>query len=387
MFIPYGRQNITQNDIDDVIDVLNSDWLTQGPMVQEFEEKVAKTVGADHGVATNSATSALHVACLALGLKPGDSLWTSPNTFVSSANCALFCGASVDFVDIDHRTYNMSIDHLRRKLELARENRNLPKIVIPVHYAGQSCEMKEIYELSRIYNFKIIEDASHAIGGKYLKKHIGNCKYSDITIFSFHPVKIITTAEGGMALTNNSSYAEKMHRLRTHGITRSAKTDRTYSVNEIWNYHQVDLGFNYRMNDIQAALGVSQLSRLKAFIDTRSEIAQKYNSNLIELPITLPAQDKNTNSSYHLYPIRIQEKYCKVKRNEVYDGLRKQGIGVNVHYIPVYRHPYYKALGFPVGYCPEAESFFKQTLSLPIFPGLKVEELRKIIDALKDLIL
>ena len=304
--IPYGRQEITEEDISEVEKVLRSDFLTQGPIVPTFEKSIASYCGSSFAIAVNSATSALHIACLSLGLGPKDWLWTSPNTFVATANCALYCGAKVDFVDIDPSTYNMSVDALTQKLEESDKLGKLPKVVIPVHFAGQPCDMQSIYELSKRYGFKIIEDASHAIGSTYKKLKVGSCTYSDITVFSFHPVKIITTAEGGMALTNNKEIADKIYRLRTHGITRDIEKMKKRSVDEIWNYQQIDLGFNYRMNDIQAALGLSQLKRLDEYVDRRNKLAENYNTKLKNLNITLPFQSAESSQSYHLYQYSLK---------------------------------------------------------------------------------
>jgi UDP-4-amino-4,6-dideoxy-N-acetyl-beta-L-altrosamine transaminase len=334
-------------------------------------------------VAVNSATSALHIACLALDLGPGDWLWTSPNTFVASANCGLYCGAKVDFVDIDPRTYNMSVDALAEKLECARRANKLPKIVIPVHFAGQSCEMREIRKLADEYNFRIIEDASHAIGGSYLGELIGNCRHSDITIFSFHPVKIVTTAEGGMALTNDADLAMTMALLRSHGITRD-DTLMTQDPHGPWYYEQVGLGFNYRMTDIQAALGISQMQRLDAFISKRRELVARYNEQLQELSLKLPMQIVNATSAWHLYVIRLDLQKLSKSHCQIFSALRDAGIGVNLHYIPVHLQPYYQKLGFCLGDFPEAEKYYMEVISLPMFPALTVDQQDYVITALKD---
>ena len=368
--IPYGRQDISQEDIDAVVRVLQSDFLTQGPMVPKFEEAVAQYCGAQYGVAVNSATSALHIACLALDLGPGDTLWTSPNTFVASSNCALYCGAKVDFVDIDPLSYNMSVEHLEQKLLQAKQTNTLPKIVVPVHFAGQSCDMKAIFALSKEYGFNIIEDASHAIGGKYLNEPVGNCRYSDITVFSFHPVKIITTAEGGMAMTNNTTLASNLQRYRSHGISSNPADMSPRPTDEIWNYQQIKLGLNYRMTDIQAALGLSQMNRLDTFVANRHEIANRYNEAFANTPIKTPWQHPDTYSAYHLYPICLELSKIKKTQREVYDELIEAGISVNLHYIPVYRQPYYEALGFKKDYCPNAEAYFRSVLSIPMFAAL-----------------
>jgi UDP-4-amino-4,6-dideoxy-N-acetyl-beta-L-altrosamine transaminase len=380
--IPYGRQDISQADINAVVEVLHSDFLTQGPMVPRFEEVVANYCDAQHAVAVNNATSALHIACLALDLGPGDWLWTSPNTFVASANCALYCGAQVDFVDIDPRTYNMSVDCLTAKLEQAEKDCRLPKIVIPVHFSGQSCDMPAIHALSQRYGFKIIEDASHSIGGKYNDEPIGNCKYSDITVFSFHPVKIITTGEGGMALTNNIALASKMKRLTSHGITRDSEL-MSHEPDGPWYYQQIDLGFNYRMTDLQAALGNSQMSRLDKFVTSRHKIAQRYDDLLSNLPLTIPWQHPASYSGRHLYVIRLKLEKIKRTHREIFESIRLQGIGVNLHYIPVHSQPYYQQMGFKQGDFPEAETYYKEAVSLPLFPKLSEEAQDKVVIALK----
>ena len=383
--IPYGRQEISKDDIQSVIQTLKSDWLTQGPNVQNFEGLVAESVRSNFAVAFNSATSALHIACKSLNLKKGDIVWTSPNSFVASANAAIYCGAKVDFVDIDPLTYNLSIEKLEKKLIYAKKKNCLPKIIIPVHFAGQSCDMKSIYNLSKKYKFKIIEDASHAIGSFYENQKVGNCKYSSITVFSFHPVKIITTAEGGIATTNNRKIAERLIRDRSHGITRNKKSFEKVYKNEIWNYQQIDLGFNYRMSDIHAALGISQLKKLEEFIYRRHEIADFYNSELSAMGISLPHQNVKTYSSYHLYPIRVSKKKGGVSQRELFSFLREKNIGVNLHYIPIYRHPFFRELGFKKGYCAEAENHFKEVISLPMYSGLRKKEQKFVIETLKSI--
>jgi UDP-4-amino-4,6-dideoxy-N-acetyl-beta-L-altrosamine transaminase len=368
-YIPYGRQDISEDDIQAVIEVLKSDWLTQGPAVPEFEQVVSNYCGANYAVAVNSATSALHLACLVLGLGPNDWLWTSPITFVASANCGLYCGAKVDFVDIDAHTYNMSVTALEEKLIKAEADGCLPKIVIPVHFAGQSCDMREIHRLAVRYGFKVIEDASHAIGGKYLGLPIGGCRYSDITVFSFHPVKIITTAEGGMALTNQSNLAEKMGLLRSHGITR----DSTQMIEEshgAWYYEQIALGYNYRMTDLQAALGVSQMKRLESFVARRHHIASRYNHLLQDLPVMLPWNQSDCYSALHLYIIRLNLDEINKTHGQVFQNLQDHGVGVNLHYIPVYRQPHYQLMGFKSENFPVAEKYYKSALTLPLYPKL-----------------
>jgi UDP-4-amino-4,6-dideoxy-N-acetyl-beta-L-altrosamine transaminase len=384
--IKYGRQEIIQADIDAVSDVLKSDWLTQGPTVPIFEQKVADYCGANYSVATNSATSALHVACLALDLGKGDLLWTCPNTFVASSNAALYCGAKVDFIDCNKDTYNIDIEKLKEKLKIAKKQNNLPKIVMPVHLTGQSCEMEDIYLLSKEYGFKIIEDGSHAIGGEYKNEKVGSCKYSDITVFSFHPVKIITTGEGGMALTNNTEIYKKLMKFRSHGVTSDWNEMEYRSEEELWSYQQVCLGYNYRMTDISAALGISQLKRLDNYIKKRHSIAQKYNNQLSTLPLKLPFQHKDTYSSYHLYVIRLQLDKIKKTHKEVHDELVNIGINVNLHYIPVYRQPFYEKLGFKEGYCPESEKYHKSALSIPMYPTLEDSEQDWVIDTIKKIL-
>jgi len=383
--IRYGRQDISQADIDAVVEVLRSDWLTQGPMVPRFEEAVANYCGAKHAVAVNSATSALHIACLALDLGPGDWLWTSPNTFVASANCALYCGAKVDFVDIDPRTYNMSVERLKEKLEKADKQGRLPKIVIPVHFAGQPCDMPAIHALSQQYGFKVIEDASHALGASYNGVKIGSCSNSNITVFSFHPVKMITTGEGGMAMTNDAALANRMRRLRTHGITGDKELMHPRPDNEIWNYQQIELGFNYRMTDIQAALGVSQMTRLDEFVLRRREIALRYDAAFADLPIITPWQEEESYSSYHLYPIRIREIGLEKKQQKMFATMMENGVGPNLHYIPVHRQPYYEKLNFKAGDFPEAEKFHREVMSIPIHSSLSIKDQDSVISVLDHL--
>ena len=379
--IPYGRQDIDKSDEDAILEVLRSDYLTQGPVVPRFENAVTEYCDASYAVAVNSATSGLHLACLALGLKQGDIVWTSPITFVASANCALYCGAKLEFVDIDPITYTMCPEALRYKLEMAANSGLLPKIVIPVHLCGQSCAMKEIYALSQYYGFKIIEDASHAIGGLYLEKSVGCCEYSDITVFSFHPVKIITTAEGGMALTNNANLAEKMMLLRSHGITRD-QAKMTHEPDGAWYYQQIALGFNYRMTEIQAALGISQMKRIDAFVARRRELAKRYSELLIDLPLRLPVQHHDCLSSYHLYVVRLNCFVSKISKKDLFDQLRERGIGVNLHYIPVNMQPYYLGLGFTGLECPEAVQYYKEAISLPLFAAMTDEQQIQVFDAL-----
>lgn len=369
--IPYGRQDITQADIDAVIEVLKSDFLTQGPMIPKFEQAMVDYTKAKHALAVNSATSALHIACLALDLGPGDWLWTTPNTFVASANCAQYCNAQVDFVDIDPDTYNMSVSRLAEKLERAQAANRLPKIVVPVHFSGQSCDMKAIHELSQRYGFRIIEDASHAVGGRYLDMPVGSCQFSDITVFSFHPVKIITTAEGGLALTNDQHLATKMALHRSHGVTRDPLL-MGEATDGIWDYKQTTLGFNYRMTDLQAALGLSQMARLDTYVSKRNELAQRYDDLLSSSWIT-PRQDANQISARHLYVVRLPDA-LSCHRSGVFDFLREQGIGVNVHYIPVHTQPYYRNKGIDYGDLSTSENYYKSAISIPLHPLLTADE-------------
>lgn len=381
MTIPYGRQEVTDADVQAVVDVLRSDLLTQGPVVPRFEKAVADYCGAQQAVAVNSATSALHVACLALGLGPGDRLWTSPITFVASANCGLYCGAEVDFVDIDPRTYNLCPQALERKLVKAEREGRLPKIVVPVHLCGQPCDMQAIHALSQRFGFRIIEDASHAIGGKYRGEPIGNGHYSDITVFSFHPVKIITTAEGGMALTNDAELASCMALLRSHGITRDP-AQMTHVPDGPWYYQQVDLGFNYRMTELQAALGVSQMERLDSYVSRRHALAKYYDEQLADLPVTLPWLHPDSYSGQHLYVIRLKLDQIGRTHREVFEALREQGIGVNLHYIPVHTQPYYQRMGFRPGDYLEAERYYAEAISLPMYPTMTAEQQDQVIAAL-----
>jgi UDP-4-amino-4,6-dideoxy-N-acetyl-beta-L-altrosamine transaminase len=383
--IPYGRQNINQEDIDAVVDVLKSDFLTQGPQVPLFEKIIAQEVDARYAVAVNSATSALHIACMALQLGHGDWLWTSPNTFVASANVGLYCGARVDFVDIDPNTYNMSPSLLEKKLKEAELENRLPKVLIPVHLCGQPCDMKAIYGLCQKYGVKIIEDASHAIGGSYLGRPIGNCEYSDITVFSFHPVKIVTTAEGGAAVTNNEALAQKLALYRSHGITRdhNLMTEPTHGD---WYYQQIALGYNYRMTDLQAALGITQMQRLHQFVAQRHEIARRYDILLEPLPVEIPFQLENTYSGLHLYAIRLRLKEIGISHKEVFDAMRSNGVGVNLHYIPVHIQPFYKSLGFKDGDFPEAEKYYAEALSLPVYPDLSENDQTKVVDVLSSVL-
>ena len=382
--IPYGRQDITQEDIDAVTAVLRSDFLTQGPTIARFEEAVATRVGAQRGVAVNSATSALHIACMALGLGPGDRLWTVPNTFVASANCARYCGADVDFVDIDPVTWNMSVTALSGKLAQT-QRQDLPKIVVPVHFAGQPTEQQAIRALAQQYGFKILEDASHSIGGSRNGEPVGSCRWSDVTVFSFHPVKIVTTAEGGMALTNDAELAERMAMLRTHGITRDAARycGNADAAPPPWYYEQQMLGFNYRMTDVHAVLGLSQLRRLDTYIQRRNELARRYDRLLAGLPLRLPVVRAENVSAFHLYAVRLHRGAVSKSHHQLFDELRRRGVGVNVHYIPVHLQPYYRALGFRPGQFPESEAHGAEALTLPLYPTLSDSDQDRVVDALR----
>lgn len=383
--IRYGQQDITQADIDAVIDVLRSVNLTQGPAITRFEQSVMDATGARHAVAVNSATSALHIACLALDLGPGDWLWTTPNTFVASSNCALYCGAQVDFVDIDPATWNLSPAALEEKLVQAEREGRLPKIVVPVHLTGQPCDMAAIHALGQKYGFRIIEDASHAIGGRYRGEPIGNGRYSDITVFSFHPVKIVTTAEGGMALTNDDDLATRLGLFRSHGITRDPAL-MTGPMDGPWYYQQVALGYNYRMTDMQATLGVSQMTRLHRYVARRHEIAARYERLLADLPVTLPWQHPDSYSAWHLYVIRLQTDRMRATHREVFEALRARDIMVNLHYIPVHTQPYYQKMGFRPGDFPQAEQYYREAISMPMHPVLTDAEQDFVVDVLREAI-
>jgi UDP-4-amino-4,6-dideoxy-N-acetyl-beta-L-altrosamine transaminase len=379
--IPYGRQDVAADDIEAVVAVLRSDWLTQGPTVPRFETALATYCGARHAVAVNSATAALHIACRAIGLGPGDRLWTSPNTFVASANCALYCGAEVDFVDIDPRTYNMSVDALAEKLEAAEADGRLPKIVAPVHFGGQSCDMARIGALAERFGFRIIEDAAHAVGGKYLGAPVGNCRYSDIAVFSFHPVKVITTGEGGAALTNDPELAERMARLRSHGITQDPRRMQG-EPDGPWFYQEIELGWNYRMTDIAAALGISQLRRLDEYVERRTALAARYHRLLANSGLSLPWIDPRCASAWHLYVVGWNEEASRLSRREAFVELRRRGIGVQVHYIPVHTQPVFRALGFKVGQFPNAEAYYARALTIPLYPGLAEDQQDAVVEHL-----
>lgn len=382
LFIPYGRQDVSEKDIKTVVDVLRSDYITQGPTIQKFERKVADYCSIKYAYACNSATSALHIACLALGVGKGDLVWTSPISFVASSNCALYCNADVDFVDIDPVSYNMSPAALEKKLKQAKTKGRLPKVVIPVHLSGQSCEMDKIHSLSKEYGFKIIEDASHSIGATYKGKPVGNCTYSDIAVFSFHPVKIITTCEGGMCLTNNPHLSNLLYRYRSHGITRQA-SEMSKAPDGPWYYEQLNLGLNYRMNDVQAALGLSQMERLDEFIEKRRAIAKRYDELLRDSIVETPQQHPDTDSSWHLYIIRLK-KNKNITHRQLFEQFRAAGILVNIHYIPIYRQPYYQNLGFTTQGFEEAEKYYEEAISIPIFPGLTIEEQEKVVALIKQ---
>ena len=379
--IPYGRQDVDEADVRAVVEVLRSDFLTQGPVVPRFEAAMTTYCGAGHAVATNSATSALHVACLALGVGLGDRVWTSAVTFLASANCARYCGADVDFIDIDPQTCNMSVDDLARRLEQAEQAGKLPKVVIPVHLGGQSCDMAAIHALSQRYGFHIVEDASHAVGGRYRDESVGSCRYSDVVVFSFHPVKIITTAEGGMALTNHAALARRMRLFASHGMTRDVG-EMTKASDGPWYYQQIELGYNYRLTELQAALGLSQMQRLDEFVARRHAIARRYDELLAQMPATPVVQHPDCYSGLHLYVIRLQLERLRRSHREVFELLRAAGIGVNLHYIPVYLQPYYQRLGFRAGHCPNAENYYSRAISIPMYAQLDAAKQDAVVAAL-----
>ncbi|MCE9936644.1 UDP-4-amino-4,6-dideoxy-N-acetyl-beta-L-altrosamine transaminase [Aeromonas salmonicida] len=381
--IRYGQQDITKADIDAVVEVLHSVNLTQGPAIERFEKSVIDHCGAKYAFAVSNATAALHISCLALGLAEGDWLWTTPNTFVASANCGLYCGAKVDFVDIDPQTYNLCPVALERKLILAEQAGRLPKVVVPVHFSGQPCDMKSIHALAIRFGFKVIEDASHAIGGRYCGQPIGSGEFSDITVFSFHPVKVITTGEGGMAVTNNKELARKLGLLRSHGITREPEL-MTKAMDGSWYYQQVALGFNYRMTDIQAALGASQMTRLEQYVAQRHQIAKNYNTLLADLPLTLPWQHPDSYSGLHLYVIRLQLDKIGKSHQDVFEYMRSKEIMVNLHYIPVHTQPYYEAMGFKQGDFPEAERYYTEAISIPMYPTLTDAQQQEVVAVLRE---
>lgn len=385
MKIPYAKQNINEADVESVVKILQSDWLTQGPMIERFEKAVAEYSKVKYAVAVSSATAALHLACLAAGMGEDDFLWTSPNTFVASANCGLYCGGKVDFVDIDSQTYNLGVAELELKLEAAKQAGRLPKVVIPVHFAGQSCEMERIAQLASEYGFITIEDASHAIGGRYRNRPVGSCEYAAMTVFSFHPVKIITSGEGGMILTNREDLYQKLIRLRSHGITREPNLMVGESEGP-WYYQQLDLGYNYRITDIQAALGYSQLQRINEFIERRRYLAERYNQLLVDLPVVTPWEHPDCKSAFHLYVIRLKLDQINKSHRQVFEELRQAGIMVNLHYIPVHTQPYYKKMGFKRGDFPEAERYYREAISLPMYFGLSDEEQDYVIHKLREIL-
>jgi UDP-4-amino-4,6-dideoxy-N-acetyl-beta-L-altrosamine transaminase len=383
--IPYGRQSLDQADIDAVVEVLESDWLTQGPTVERFEAAMAERCEAGFGVAVCNATAALHIACLAAGLGEGDWLWTSPNTFLASANCGRYCGADVDFVDIDPLTWNLDVNALKHKLESAEREGRLPKVLVAVAFSGQSCDMRAIAELSRRYGFVVIEDASHAVGASYAGRPVGCGEYADMTVFSFHPVKIVTTGEGGLVLTNSPERAEHLRRLRSHGMTRDPVQMDAPSHGP-WYYQQVELGFNYRITDMQAALGLSQLNKLDGFLARRRQLVARYQALLADLPLTLPTPQPEAESAWHLYVVRLQTERLQHSHRQIFEGLRAAGIGVNVHYIPVHLQPYYRDLGFAAGDFPQAEAYYAQAISLPLFPAMTDEQQDFVVDQLRRLL-
>jgi UDP-4-amino-4,6-dideoxy-N-acetyl-beta-L-altrosamine transaminase len=383
--IPYGRQSLDQADIDAVVEVLESDWLTQGPTIERFEAAMAERCEAGFGVAVCNATAALHIACLAAGLGEGDWLWTSPNTFLASANCGRYCGADVDFVDIDPLTWNLDVNALKHKLESAEREGRLPKVLVAVAFSGQSCDMRAIAELSRRYGFVVIEDASHAVGASYAGRPVGCGEYADMTVFSFHPVKIVTTGEGGLVLTNSPERAEHLRRLRSHGMTRDPVQMDAPSHGP-WYYQQVELGFNYRITDMQAALGLSQLNKLDGFLARRRQLVARYQALLADLPLTLPTPQPEAESAWHLYVVRLQTERLQHSHRQIFEGLRAAGIGVNVHYIPVHLQPYYRDLGFAAGDFPQAEAYYAQAISLPLFPAMTDEQQDFVVDQLRRLL-
>lgn len=381
--IYYGKQNVNEADIKAVVDVLQSDFLTQGPVLEQFEKKVAQYCGVRYAVAVTNATSALHIACRAAGLGEGDILWTSPITFTASANCGRYCGADVDFVDIDAATYNMSVDELAKKLRKAKAEGRLPKVVVPVHLAGQSCDMKRIHELAVKYGFTVLEDASHAIGADYLDTKVGSCAYSDMAVFSFHPVKIITTGEGGMVLTNNEDLYKKLCLYRSHGITRDASL-MTHEADGPWYYQQIDLGYNYRMTELQAALGFSQMDRLDDFVARRRYLVDRYNELLQDLPVVTPHVLEGANPSWHLYMVRVDFSRAKLDKVQLFGEMKKRGIVLNLHYIPVHTQPYYQELGFKQGDFPQSEKYYEEIFTLPLYYGLTNEQQDDVVAALRD---
>jgi len=384
--IPYGRQSLDQADVDAVVAVLQSDWLTQGPTIERFEQAMAERCQADFAVAVCNATAALHIACLAAGLGPGDRLWTTPNTFLASANCGRYCGADVDFVDIDPLTWNLDAHALKAKLQAAEDSGTLPKVLVAVAFSGQSCDMRMIAGLAERYGFTVIEDASHAVGASYAGRPVGCGEFAAMTVFSFHPVKIITSAEGGMVLTNSPHLAERLQRLRSHGMTRDPQ-HMTEPSHGPWYYQQVELGFNYRITDLQAALGLSQLGKLDGFIERRRELVARYDRLLAYLPLTLPSIQPEAESAWHLYVVRLQTERISLSHRQVFEALRAAGVGVNLHYIPVHLQPYYRDLGFSEGDFPQAERYYTEAISLPMFPLLSDEQQDYVVEQLRRLVL
>lgn len=383
--IPYGCQSIDQADIDAVMEVLKSPWLTQGPTIERFENALAEHCQSGYAVAVCNATAALHIACLAAGLGPGDRLWTSPNTFVASASCGRYCGAEVDFVDIDPQTLNLDAQLLAQKLEVAESTGQLPKVVVAVAFSGQSCDMRTIAALAERYSFTLIEDAAHAVGASYLGRPVGCGQYAAMTIFSFHPVKIITCAEGGMVLTNRPELADRLRRLRSHGITGDPAQMKVPD-HGLWYYQQLELGFNYRMTDLHAALGLSQMARLDTFVAKRRQLAARYDVLLADLALTLPVAQPGAESAWHLYVVRLQLERIKPSQREVFDALRTAGIGVNLHYIPVHLQPYYREQGFTDGDFPQAERYFAEAISLPLYPDLTDEQQDEVVEQLRRIL-
>ncbi len=382
--IQYGRQLIEQEDIESVVSVLQSDFLTQGPVIEKFENAVAEYCGAKHAIAANSATSSLHLAMMALEINRNDLIWTSAITFVATSNAALYCGATVDFIDIDKQTLNLDVSLLEKKLQQAEANSNLPTVLIVVHLAGAPADMLSISKLSERYNFKVVEDASHAVGSSFNSKMIGSCEYSLLSIFSFHPVKIITTAEGGIITTNDHSLNEKIRRLRTHGISRNDSFND--GREELWNYFQEDLGYNYRMTELSAALGLTQVSKIDRFVSRRNEISEQYKWELRTLPLEFQKFPENAKSSYHLFIIRLKLDQIKKTKKQIYFEYLENNINVNFHYIPVYRHPFYEKLGFKKNHCLEAERYFLDALSIPVHPGLTQDDIERVIGTTRTLV-
>jgi UDP-4-amino-4,6-dideoxy-N-acetyl-beta-L-altrosamine transaminase len=381
MKIPYAKPDITADDIKAVVDILHNEWLTQGPLQEQFETAIAKYAGARYAVAVANGTAALHLVYLAMGVGPGKTIWTSPNTFVATANAAYYCGSKAEFVDIDPSTYNLSPDALAHKLEA--KQKDLPFLIVPVHFSGQSAAMEEISSLARSRGIAVVEDASHAIGGRYQGQPIGCCRWSDAAVLSFHAVKIITSGEGGMILTNRTDLYEKLLRLRTHGITRRAELFQQSNPGP-WYYEQLELGYNYRLTDIQAALGLSQAKRIDSYVARRTDLAHQYDQALADLPVVRPWQDPRASSSWHLYVVQLATEQIKKTQREVFENLCHAGIGVNLHYIPVHLQPFYRQFGFRTGDFPQAEAYYRRAITLPLFPGLQSDELEFVVDQLRS---